>query len=100
MTSPSAVAYERLGSALFRLKQYDEALSAFLTSTQQDAAHYPAFNGVSVCLLNRYLWSQKADRNALLSAVDALRTSLRLNPDQPKILELLRRYGPQATVQG
>ncbi|MFT5424384.1 MAG: tetratricopeptide (TPR) repeat protein [Phycisphaerales bacterium] len=99
-TSPSAIAYERLGSALFRLKQYEPSLSAFLAATEQDPEHYPAFNGVSVCLLNQYLWSKKADRNALFGAVDALRTSLRLNPDQPKILELLRRYGPQATLAG
>lgn len=99
-TNPSAVGYERLGSALFRLKRYEPSLDAFLTSTQQDPEHYPAFNGISVCLLNQYLWSKKADREALLGAVDALRTSLRLNADQPKILELLRRYGPQASAAG
>ncbi|MFG0304970.1 MAG: tetratricopeptide repeat protein [Phycisphaerales bacterium JB040] len=95
-TNPSAIAHERLGSALFRLKRYDDSLEAFLTATELDPAHYPAFNGVAVSMLNRYLWSSKEDKDALVAAVDALRTSLRLEPEQPRILELLRRYGPQA----
>ena len=99
-TSPSAIAHERLGSALFRLKQYEPSLASFLEATELDPQHYPAFNGVSVCLLNQYLWSKKSDREALRGAVDALRTSLRINTDQPKILELLRRYGPQASIPG
>jgi len=97
-TNPSAVAHERLGSALFRLKRYDESLEAFLTATELDPEHYPAFNGVAVSMLNRYLWSNKADKDALVAAVDALRTSLRLESEQPRILELLRRYGPQAVA--
>ena len=90
--SPSALAYERLGSALFRLGEYDQALDAFRTSTQTDPDHYPAFNGIGVCLLNRYLWSEKKDLASLDEARNALRRSLQIHREQPRIAELLTRY--------
>ncbi|MBK7404371.1 MAG: tetratricopeptide repeat protein [Phycisphaerales bacterium] len=90
--NPSALAYERLGSALFRMGSYDEALEAFRSSTKTDTGHFPAWNGVGVCLLNKYLWSQKSDLVALDEARNALRRSLQINRDQPRIAELLTRY--------
>ncbi|MAY73766.1 MAG: hypothetical protein CMJ31_03400 [Phycisphaerae bacterium] len=90
---PSAVAYERLGAARFRLRQYDAALEAFQSATELDPSHYPAWNGVGVCLLNRFVWSGKQDRDAQREAVGALRRSLRIEPGQTKIVELVRRYG-------
>ncbi|MHA7813466.1 MAG: tetratricopeptide repeat protein [Phycisphaerales bacterium] len=89
---PSAIAYERLGSGLFRLKRYDEALAAFSESGELDPNHFPAFNGVAVCELNQYLWSSKTDGGARERAVAAMRQSLRIDAKQPRIVELLRRY--------
>lgn len=89
---PTALAYERLGSALFRLGEYADALDAFRSSTSQDPNHYPAYNGIGVCLLNQYLWSDKKNINALDEARNALRRSLQIERDQPRIAELLTRY--------
>lgn len=89
---PSALAYERLGSGLFRLKRYDESLEAFTESAELEGGHYPAFNGIAVCELNQYLWSSKTDGAARERAVEAMRQSLRIYRDQPRIVELLRRY--------
>lgn len=89
---PSAVAYERLGSALFKLKDYDSALQAFRESTGLDQSHYPAWNGIGVCQLNGYLWSNKNDQAARSGAIAALRRSLQIKTNQPRIIELLRRY--------
>lgn len=97
---PSPIAFERLGSGLFRLKQYDASLEAFRDALDRDAAHYPALNGVTVCLLNRYLWSSRTDQDALDEAVSAMRTSLRIRRDQPQIVDLLRRYGPSSRGDG
>jgi len=92
-TSPSAIAWERLGSALFRQKRYDEALEAFNHSLEMDKDHYPALNGVGVCLLNRYVWSDKTDQQSLRRAIQVLRRSLQIHHNQPRIVELLTRYG-------
>lgn len=89
----STIAYERLGSALFRMKDYDRALSAFLRAADLDPNHYPAWNGVGVCFLNRFLWSQREDTRAKERAIDALRRSLQIKTNQPRIIELVRRYG-------
>lgn len=96
---PNAIAYERLGSGLFRLRRYDEALLAFQQSSELDPEHYPAFNGVAVCELNQYLWSSKSDGGARERAVDAMRKSLRLDRNQPRIVELLRRYSSASSTE-
>lgn len=92
-TDPSADAFHRLGSSRFRNKEYEASLSAFREALKLDENHYPALNGVSVCLLNQYLWSEKSDTQALDAAVRAMRRSLRIKRDQPKIVELLTRFG-------
>lgn len=89
---PSAIAYERRGSALFRLRRYEDALASFRNAAQADPNHFPALNGVGVVLLNQYLLSQQQDRALRDQGLDALRRSLRLNSNQPRILELVSRF--------
>jgi tetratricopeptide (TPR) repeat protein len=89
---PSATAYERLGAGLFRQKQYDQALEAFVRAVELDANHFPAHNGVGVTLLHRWLSSGQQDTAAHNDAMRALRKSLQLEKNQPRVLELLTRY--------
>ena len=96
LIEPDSVAYERLGSGYFRLRRYDDALSAFNSSVDLDPNHYPGLNGIAVCELNNYLWNGKTDGSARERAVDAMRRSLRIERQQPKIIELLRRYNQAA----
>ncbi len=96
VAEPSPVAFERLGSGLFRLRRYDDSLGAFQSSADLDPTYTPALNGIAVCELNNYLWSGKEDGAARERAVDAMRRSLRLDRSQPKIVELLRRYANAA----
>jgi len=96
LIEPDTVAYERLGSGYFRLRRYDEALEAFNSSANLDPNHYAAHNGIAVCELNNYLWNGKTDGAARERAVDAMRQSLRLERQQPRIVELLRRYSQPA----
>ncbi len=91
-TEPTANAYERLGSGLFRLRRYDESLSAFRKALEIDPNHYPALNGVGVCLLNEWHWSDQKNEAARQEALRALRRSLQVERNQPKILELVTRY--------
>jgi len=93
---PTPVAWERLGSGLFRLKRYEESLDAFANAVALDPTYAPALNGVAVCELNNYLWSGKSDGPARERAVEAMRASLRVDRNQPRIVELLRRYGQAA----
>jgi hypothetical protein len=57
-----------------------------------DAAHWPALNGVGVNALNTWLLSDKSNAQAKLEARDAFRQSLRVNPDQQRVVKLLLNY--------
>jgi deoxyribonuclease IV len=89
---PSATAYERLGSGLFRLRYYDDALVAFRESMELDANYYPAINGVAVCRLNQFVWSNRTNDAAREEAIQLLRRSLQIERRQPRIADLLSRY--------
>ena len=92
-TSPSAVSHERMGSVLFRLQQYEPSLAEFRKALELDPDYYPALNGVGVCLLNKYLVSDRTDEEARREGVRLLKRSLQIRPDQQKVLELVSRYG-------
>lgn len=90
--SPSAAAMERLGFARFKLRQYEAAQAAFRESLEFNDRYYPAMNGLGVGQLNEYLLSDKQDRAMHRRAMDNFQRSLRINRDQPRILELVTRY--------
>jgi tetratricopeptide (TPR) repeat protein len=90
---PTAAAYERYGFALFKQRKFNDSEAAFRDAMLADKNHYPAMNGLAVCLLNKYLSGGKTDREMLQQAVDLMRSSLRLNKNQPRMVELLSRYG-------
>ena len=91
--APSAAGWERLGFANFKLRRYDDALAAFRTAIRTDESYYPAWNGVGVCMLNRYEFSRRADSAALREAVEAMQRSLQINRRQPQIVQWLSKYG-------
>lgn len=90
---PSAACHERRGFALFKMRRYPDAEQAFRDSLAFDSTYYPALNGLGVCLLNNYINSGKEDQRAREEAIAMLRQSLQANRRQPRILELLTRYG-------
>lgn len=89
---PSAPAWERIGFAHFKMKRFEESMNAFRQAIAVDDAHYPALNGLGVCLLNQYLLSNKQDATALSESMTNLRKSLRINNRQPRIVDLIARY--------
>ncbi len=90
---PTAVASERMGYALFKLRRYDESHQAFERSLSLDENHYPAMNGLGVLLLNQYILSDRKDVEARDQAIAYLRRSLRINERQTRIVDLISTYG-------
>ncbi len=88
----SAAAWERIGFARFKQRDYSGAVDAFQTAVELDDRHYPALNGLGVCLLNRYLKSDRQDEAARREAVRLLRRSLQINNRQNQIIELVSRF--------
>jgi superkiller protein 3 len=89
---PSARAYERLGWCSFTLRDYDRSIAAYRSAVEIDPSHWPALNGIGVNALNTWLLSKKRDGAARLEARNAFRQSLRVNPRQDRVVELLLNY--------
>ncbi len=51
-----------------------------------------ALNGVGVCLMTHYLQGDRQDKALRDQAVDSWRKSIRLRPNQPRIVDLLARF--------
>jgi tetratricopeptide (TPR) repeat protein len=91
-TQPSATAYERLGYAQFKLRRFTESLASFRSATAMDENDPASLNGLGVCLMTLYIQGGRTDTAQRDEALDAWRKSLRLKPDQPRILDLMSRY--------
>ncbi|HEX7010193.1 MAG TPA: tetratricopeptide repeat protein [Phycisphaeraceae bacterium] len=91
--SPSSTAHERLGLALFKMRRFEEALAQYRQAQQLDAQDTAALNGVGVCLMTLYLQGNREDHSLRDEALEAWRQSLLLEPDQPRIIDLLARFG-------
>ena len=89
---PSAAAWERLGYAQFKLSEFSKAEESFDQSLKLDANYFPALNGLGVCELNRYAWSNNADNEAKVRGLNALKKSLMINRNQPSIEALIGRF--------
>lgn len=90
---PSPAAYERLGYAYFQLRRFPDSEQAYRDALGLDGRYYPAMNGLAVNLLNRYLQSNRSDQDAHYEAVQMMRRSLQIEPNQDKIVRLLTLYG-------
>ncbi len=90
---PSAEAWERLGWCAFRMGDYQKSIEAYREAVRVNPAYWPALNGVGCNAFNTWLLSDKTNGAAFLEARQAFRRSLRVNPDQQKVISLLSRYG-------
>ena len=90
---PAAETWERLGRACFRIGDYAASLEAYQESVKLDPDSWAALNGIGVNELNRWLTSGRTNAPAREAAARSFRASLKVNPDQPKVIRLLTTYG-------
>ncbi len=91
-SEPTAIANERLGFAQFKLRRYSDSLASFRRALEIDPNHYPALNGVGVCLINEWHFSGQSNDGARDEAVRSWRRSLQLERNQPQIMEFIGRF--------
>ena len=90
--APSATAHERLGYALFKARKFDEALEHYEVALQLSPNDTAALNGLGACLLTKYIQSDRKRIELRDAAFNAWRRSVKLRPDQERIVDLLARY--------
>mgnify|MGYP001424839858 CR=1 FL=1 len=79
---------------MFRSGDYARSAEAYRKGVEIDPTSWPALNGVAINALNRWLTSSQQDVEARLEARDAFSRSLKINPDQPKVVAIVTRYRP------
>ena len=90
---PTSDTFEQLGWAEFRLGDFGASLGAYQTAVEYDATNWRALNGIGVNTLNQWLIGDKADIDAFQMARIVFRKSLAINPDQPRVITIVLRYG-------
>lgn len=89
-----ASAHERLGYCLWREGDLPGALASYKRAIDLDMHNAAAFAGYGV--VNMTLYLNEPEKLELRDrAVEAWHTSLELNPNQPKLSELLAKYSPK-----
>jgi tetratricopeptide (TPR) repeat protein len=90
---PTSETFEQLGWAEFRLGDYQASLEAYRTAVEYDNTNWRALNGIGVNDLNHWLLGDKTDIDSFQEARLVFRKSLAINPDQPRVITLVLRYG-------
>jgi len=88
----STMAHERLAFAFFKMRQFAKAMASYRDVLAMDQNDTAALNGLGACLMTMYIQSDRRDKTPHDEALQAWRTSLRLRPNQSRIIELISRY--------
>jgi len=89
---PSSTAYERQALAVFKQSRFDEALLLYNQAIELDPADAAAHNGAGACLMTQYIQSGRDNRALHAEAMEHWRKSIRLQSNQPRIIELLSQF--------
>jgi len=89
---PDAEVHERLGYAHFKLGRFDQSLEHYRKALEYDPKDTAALNGVGVNLMTKYLRGRRENLKYRNEAIEAWRKSVRIKPDQEKIIDLISRY--------
>lgn len=93
LLDPTSDTFEQLGWAEFRLGDFAGSLRAYKIAVEYDTSNWRALNGIGVNNLNRWLLGDKTDIESFQDARVVFRKSLAINPDQPRVITLVLRYG-------
>lgn len=90
--SPSVIAYERLGYVKFKMRQFEPALFQYRQAMALNPDDTATLNGLGACLMTLYIQDGRANGDQRDEALNAWRKSIRLDPQQPRITDLLSRF--------
>jgi tetratricopeptide (TPR) repeat protein len=91
-TTESASSRKLYADALVMAKKNDEAIALYDNILKEDGKYYPALNGKGSALIGKYEQGLRLDGRQKAAAVAAWKESLALNPQQPKVQEMLKHW--------
>ena len=84
--------YERIGWCSFKLGDYQASQAAYKQAAELDPNCTPAWNGLGILALNRWLEQNRQNNVDRQEAISAFRNSLRSDPNQPKLTRMMLRF--------
>jgi len=91
-----AAPWEQIGACHFHLRQFDEATAAYTRALGLDRNSAPAHRGLGVVYMAQFVLDRsKTDLRD--QAIEAWNLSLEIDPDQPDLIRLVRKYAPKYT---
>jgi len=85
--------WEKLGACYYRQRHFDQAVEAYEKALQIDPKRAAAHRGLGVIYMTQYILDQKQTEKRDL-ALAAWNRSLEIDPDQPKLAKLVKKYTP------
>jgi tetratricopeptide (TPR) repeat protein len=84
--------YERLGYVHFKAGAYEQSMAAYEKALELNPGDFASLNGLGVNLMTSYLKNGAKEPALRDQAIASWQRSVRLNSDQPKIVDLISRY--------
>lgn len=84
----------RYADALVQARYYEEALVEYRAVLKADPRNYRALNGIGEAMIGKYEKGLRLDDAVRDAALGAWRKSLALNPKQPRVQALVRKWAP------
>jgi Flp pilus assembly protein TadD len=86
-----------IGQTHYNRREYDQAVEAFATATRVDAGNPSAWRGLGISYMQKFL-ADPEQASLRDRALDAWNRSLELDPNQPGLRRLVRKYTPQRNL--
>jgi tetratricopeptide (TPR) repeat protein len=90
--SDTPAARKRYGDALALGKKYDQAIEQYDHALKSDPKYLPAINEKGFTLIRRYSDGLELDDAQRRAALEVWRSSLKINPNQPRVAEAVRKW--------
>lgn len=94
----SSAPWEQIGTCYYHQKKWPDAVAAFDKAIRLDARSAAAFRGLGVVQMTRFVLD-RGRPDLRDKALTAWNRSLKLNPNQPDLLRLVRKYSPALAGQ-
>jgi tetratricopeptide (TPR) repeat protein len=88
----SASARKLYADSLVQAKRTDDAIKLYRSILAEDKKYYPALNGLGSAWITKYEQGLQIDNKQRSNAIDAWRQSLALNPQQPRVAQLMKKW--------
>ncbi len=90
--NPDEMVWERMGYVHFKMGQFKKSLEAYEKALAINPEDPASLNGVGVNLMAQYIAGRREDTSLRDRAISSWQKSIRVKPDQQRIIDLIARY--------